>query len=403
VVDVDRLKRSWALVAAHGAGKVAMRFYSRLFVAAPELREMFPLSMAVQRDRLVTALGHTVSHVDDLGRLTPYLQQLGRDHRRFGVVPDHYGPVGDALLATLGDFLGREWTVDLAHDWADAYALVASTMIAAADEASLRTPPAWVAEVVGHERRTFDIAVLTLQPEEPYDFVPGQSMALESAARPRLWRYYSPANAPRDDGSIEIHVRRRPGGQVSSALVDRTRKGDVVRLGAPVGHRLTLDGGAPPDLLLIAGGTGLAPIKALVEQVAAEVPAGDRPRQVELFVGARRSRELYDIDALRRLDDEHAWLRVTVVVADELRPPPARVRAADPRQPQVGDVGELAARAAGDRDRAVYVCGSDEMVAATVQLLGSAGCPPGHLHYEGFQGLGGEIYGLLELRGSPEP
>lgn len=379
-----------------------MRFYSRLFVAVPEVREMFPLSMSLQRDRLVAALGYTVSNVDDLDRLAPYLQQLGCDHRRFGVHPDHYGPVGDALLATLGDFLGREWTVDLAHDWADAYALVASTMIAAADEASLHTPPAWDAEVVGHERRTFDIAVLTLQPEEPYDFVPGQSMALESPARPRLWRYYSPANAPRDDGSIDIHVRRRPGGPVSSALVDRTGKGDVVRLGAPVGRRLTLDAGGPPDLLLIAGGTGLAPMKALVEQVAAETAAGGARRQVELFTGARRPRELYDLDDLRRCEDEHPWLRVTPVVEGDLRRP-AWARDADPRAPEIGDVGEVAIRATGAGDpRSVFVCGSDDMVAATLQLLRNAGCSPDLLHYEGFQGLGGEIYGHLEHGGDPE-
>ena len=207
---------------------MALRFYSRLFVAVPEIRRMFPLSMVAQRDRLVTALGYTVSHVDDLERLVPYLEELGRDHRRFGALAEHYGPVGDALLATLGDFLGPDWSLELVQDWADAYGLVASTMIAAAEAAARSTPAAWVAEVVGHERRTFDIAVVTVQPEERYDYLPGQSMAVETAARPRLWRYYSPANAPREDGSSELHVRRVPGGPVSSALVDRTQLGDLV-------------------------------------------------------------------------------------------------------------------------------------------------------------------------------
>jgi len=408
VVDVDRLKRSWALVAAHG-DKVAMRFYSRLFTAVPEVRQMFPLSMAAQRDRLVTALGFTVSHVDDLDRLAPYLQHLGRDHRKFGVLADHYGPVGDALLATLGDFLGRDWTIDLAHDWADAYALVASTMIAAADEASLTSPAVWTAEVVAHERRTFDIAVLTVQPDEPYGYVPGQSMALETAARPRMWRYYSPANAPRDDGSIDLHVRRTPGGPVSSALVDRVQKGDMVRLGAPVGWRLTLDDDGPLDLVLIAGGTGLAPMKALVEQVAAETLAGGPIRRVELFVGGRRSTELYELAALRALEDEHGWLAVTAVVAHDVRWRSSMARSRpDERRPEVGEVGEVAVRAIGcPSDRAVYVCGGDAMVTATLDLLREAGWPREHLHFEGFQGLGGDIYGHpdapLERRGTFQP
>jgi NAD(P)H-flavin reductase len=312
-------------------------------------------------------------------------------------VADHYGPVGDALLATLGDFLGRDWTLDLAQEWADAYALVASTMIAAAEEAAMTSPAVWTAEVVAHERRTFDIAVMTLQPSQPYDYVPGQSMAVETAARPRLWRYYSPANAPREDGSLDLHVRRTPGGPVSSALVDRVQKGDVVRLGAPVGHRLTLDGSGPRDLLLIAGGTGLAPLNALVEQVAAETLVGAPSRRVELFVGARRLSELYAIDALRVLEDEHGWLTVTAVVAHDLR---WRSTVLSPRDHggrrwhEVGEVGEVALRAVeGPCDRAVYVCGSDPMVTATLELLGEAGCPPEHLHYEGFQGLGGDSYG----------
>jgi NAD(P)H-flavin reductase/hemoglobin-like flavoprotein len=396
---------------AHGGDKVAMRFYSRLFTAVPEVRQMFPLSMSAQRDRLVTALGFTLSNVDDLERLAPYLQELGRDHRRFGVVADHYGPVGDALLATLGDFLGRDWTVELAHDWADAYALVASTMIAAADEAALHTPPVWSAEVTDHERRTLDIAVLTLRPDEPYAYRPGQSLSLETHVRPRMWRYYSPANAPREDGSIDLHVRRTPGGAVSSALVDRIQKGDAVRLGAPVGHRLTLGGAGPRDLLLIAGGTGLAPLKAVVEQVVVESHGGAPPRRVELFLGARRPTELYEIDALRALEDEHRWLTVTSVVAHDLRwrsTVASRSRGDDRRRHEVGEVGEVAARCA-DRpcDRAVYVCGSDAMVTATLELLREAGCPDEHLHYEGFQGLGGDIFGHpdtpRERRGPPQP
>jgi NAD(P)H-flavin reductase/hemoglobin-like flavoprotein len=399
VIDVDGLKRSWAQVSAHG-DQVALRFYSRLFVTVPAARQMFPLSMVGQRDRLVTALGHTVAHVDDLDRLVPYLEQLGRDHRRFGVLADHYGPVGDALLATLADFLGRDWTLELAQSWADAYALVARTMMAAADDDAARSTPAWwVAEVVDHERRTFDIAVVTVRLDQHYDYLPGQSMALETPFRPRVWRYFSPANAPRPDGSLELHVRRVPGGPVSSALVDRVQKGDVVHLGAPVGHRLTLSTAATvqSDLLMIAGGTGLAPLRAVVEQVAAQAAAGDRVRQVALFVGARTARELYDIDRLRALEDQHRWLTVLPVLAN---PGPGPGQAGLHRA-EIGDVADVALRRRdrwlGDHDDYdVYVCGNDQMVAASVRLLATAGCAAERIHYEGFQGLGGDTFGLIE-------
>lgn len=59
------------------------------------------------RDKLVRALGQVVSNVDRLGEVSPLIEQLGRDHRRFDVVAEHYPAVGASLLATLEHFLGR--------------------------------------------------------------------------------------------------------------------------------------------------------------------------------------------------------------------------------------------------------------------------------------------------------
>ena len=111
-------------MAAHG-DQVPLFFYSTLFLTNPSVRDMFPVSMANQRDKLVDALGQVISRVDDLDAVLPTLQQLGRDHRRFGVVSDHYPVVGQALLATLEHFSGPDWTAELARDWATAYGIVA--------------------------------------------------------------------------------------------------------------------------------------------------------------------------------------------------------------------------------------------------------------------------------------
>jgi NAD(P)H-flavin reductase len=269
-------------------------------------------------------------------------------------------------------------------------------MIAAAEDAVRWMPAHWTAEVVGHERRTFDIAVLTLQPDEPYDFVPGQSMAIETSFRPRVWRYYSPANAPRDDGSIDLHVRRVPGGSVSSALVDQVQKGDLVNLGSPVGYRLTRPLDGELDLLLVAGGTGLAPLKALIEQVVTE----PETRRVDLYVGATTVRELYDLEALTALAEEHSWLTVHPVLREE--PAGGSVEAEAIGPVEHGPVEAVAL--ANDRWRGhdVYLCGSDEMVHSGLERLRLVGCPPERVHYEGFQGLGGDVYGVLELRGEKQ-
>ncbi|MEV7328089.1 globin domain-containing protein [Micromonospora sp. NPDC093244] len=372
-MDAARLKQSWSLVAEHG-DQVPLYFYSTLFLAHPETRQMFPTNMAGQRDRLVTALGHIVSNVDQVDRLVGFLQDLGADHRKFAVRAEHYPAVGEALLATLQHFLAEQWTDELAQDWAAAYGLVAQVMTEAAQAAEAVNPPWWVAEIVAHERRAFDVAVLTVRPQYLLPFTAGQSIGV-SHPSVRSWRYYSPANAPRSDGTLELHVRAAPGGAVSSRLVYGSSVGDRIHLAAPVGDRLGLWAAGSSDLLLVASGTGWAPVKALVEQVAAE---GSR-RRVDLYVGARSRSEFYDSDAIDKLASSYPWLTVTYVVGADGARPGEFVHAVD------------RALADGDwRSRHVYVCGSDEMVSHAAQALARAGYHPGQVHHEG---LGKQWYG----------
>src|SRR6266536_2164154 len=158
-MDGAALQDSWRAVAKSG-DEVPLFFYSHLFLSHPELRSMFPISMAAQRDKLVTALGAVVSNVDQLDDVIPVLEQLGRDHRRFGAIADHYPAVGASLLATLSYFLGPLWTEELAGDWAAAYGLVAKVMVQAAEQAEEQSPAWWVADVVDVARRTLDVAVV---------------------------------------------------------------------------------------------------------------------------------------------------------------------------------------------------------------------------------------------------
>ncbi|MEU9844061.1 globin domain-containing protein, partial [Actinomadura sp. NPDC048032] len=310
-MDSQRLKTSFAQVAENGDA-VALFFYSDLFVRNPHLRDMFPIGMSGQRDKLLRALGHIVSQVDDLAVLVPFLQQLGRDHRRFGIVAEHYPHVGASLLATLRHFSGTAWTDDLERDWSAAYGLVAKVMLEAADENALNSPAWWNGQVIAVERRRFDISVLRIQPDRPLPYTPGQSVALEVPSRLRHWRYYSMANAPRPDHSVDFHVRLVDGGPVSPVLVRGTQIGDRVRMGAPIGT-LTLDESSPRDVLLVAGSTGLAPLKAILEQISRRAV----PPRVHLFFGARSRDGLYDLEDLTKLADGFPWLTVVPAVSDE--------------------------------------------------------------------------------------
>jgi NAD(P)H-flavin reductase/hemoglobin-like flavoprotein len=367
-LDVARLRRNFAQVAEHG-DEVPLFFYSDLFINHPEVRDMFPISMEAQRGHLVDALVKIVSSVDRADDLTVFLQGLGRDHRKFSVAAEHYDAVGASLLATLEYFSGPDWTPDLRSDWAAAYELIGSVMRAAAQEEEGRQPAWWQGTVVSHERRAFDVSVLHVQPEPTLDYLAGQSVAIESPSRPRLWRYYSMANAPRRDTPLEFHVRLIDGGAVSMALTNGTVAGTELRLGPPVGV-LTLPKPAPErDLLLVAGSTGLAPLKAMVDQLT-DLP---QPPKVHLFFGARKADGLYDLDSLEKMAADHSWLTVTPAVS------------ADPKfSGEVGSLPDVVARHGDWSRHEAYVAGPTQLVQDTAARLAAAGLPKDQIHIEDF-------------------
>jgi NAD(P)H-flavin reductase/hemoglobin-like flavoprotein len=375
-VDTAALKDSWELVTKSG-DEVPLYFYSHLFLSHPDLRDMFPISMTAQRDKLVGALGRIVSNVDELDEVVPFIQQLGRDHRRFSVVAEHYNAVGGSLLATLKHFLGAAWNDQLAGDWAAAYGVIARVMVESAEESSETQPAWWDAEVVSVDRRTMDVTVLQIRPSQTYTYLPGQSFAMEIPQRPRLWRYFSPANAPREDGTIELHVQLVDGGQVSGALVRSMRTGDVVKIGAPVGDRLVWSESDRRDLVLVAGGTGLAPLRAVVEQVDRVWQADGAGPRVHLFHGVRLPWSLYDRERLGELAGTRPWLDVTEAVSDDHSYPGAR-----------GPVGTVAARGHSWHGRVAMVCGGPAMVEHTVDELKAAGVAAEEIRYEQFHHVG---------------
>jgi NAD(P)H-flavin reductase len=221
--------------------------------------------------------------------------------------------------------------------------------------------------VVTSERKAFDISVLTVQPEPRLDYLPGQSVAIESPARPRLWRYYSMANAPRADGSVEFHIRLIDGGAVSMALTTHTASGTELRIGPPVGS-LRLDLASGREILMIAGSTGLAPLKAMVEQLAG-LP---RPPAVHLFFGARAADGLYDLPRLEQIAARHPWLTVVPVVSSERSPR------------HNGTLTDTVMRSGNWSGHDAYLAGPTEMVQDSAARLAAAGMPVVQIHVEDF-------------------
>src|SRR5258708_21078190 len=152
--------------------EVPLFFYSDLFIKHPEVRELFPISMKAQRDHLVGALGQIVAQVDRVDDLTLFLQALGRDHRKFGALAEHYDVVGESLLETLAHFAGDTWTSELASDWRDAYNLGARAVITAAQQDDATRPALSPGTAGSPARPALSLSVSRGRPGPRLDYLP---------------------------------------------------------------------------------------------------------------------------------------------------------------------------------------------------------------------------------------
>jgi NAD(P)H-flavin reductase/hemoglobin-like flavoprotein len=348
-------------------------FYGYLFAARPGLRDMFPPQMDTQNERLFGALVRITRLLDRPDALAQYLVQLGADHRKYGVRSEHYPMVADALIRALRRH-SPAWSDAAEGGWQAALSVASHMMIAGAS--SISGPPWWEGRIIHHERRSGDLAVLTIQTEQPLPYLPGQYVTVQTSKWPRVWRQFSVANAPRLDGTMDLHVRSIPGGWVSPVLVKNAVDGGRVMLGPAMGGMVPSAAGSR-DLLCVAGGTGLAPLKALAQAVLegdeAAVAAGRGARRsIHLFHGARTPLDLYDMPGLRRLADCYPWLHVEPVLS---------------RAPEFAGYRGHVCDVLGDypadwKERQVFVAGPAGMVQHTAEMLTASGVPEAQVHFD---------------------
>jgi NAD(P)H-flavin reductase len=159
-----------------------------------------------------------------------------------------------------------------------------------------------------------------------------------------------------------------PGGLVSNTLVHHSDVGDCVLLGAADGA-MTLTS-SDRDLLCLAGGTGLAPIKAIVEQAIATDKTASRPRKITLFVGARQQFDFYDLEDLQLLEAACPSLQVIPVLSE---------------QPGYSGLTGTLADAVSKREpfenTEAYICGPPAMVQQTAAVLAGK-IPENQIRYD---------------------
>ena len=141
--QIFRVRASWTLLVPV-AETVAGRFYERLFELDPSLKPLFAASdPSSQRRKLMQTLAMIVAAIDDLERVVPAAEALGRRHEGYGVRPDHYATVGEALLWTLQRALGDAFDDATRCAWTEAFAAITLAMLGR--ERPVTSPPATAA------------------------------------------------------------------------------------------------------------------------------------------------------------------------------------------------------------------------------------------------------------------
>jgi NAD(P)H-flavin reductase/hemoglobin-like flavoprotein len=364
-----------------GGEQLVADFYTRWFATDLSARDLFPPDMATQRK----VFGHALSWLCDeliaqrAEEPVAFLAQLGRDHRKYGVTPGHYETLQTALLATLRGRLADRWDRRLAEAVTDVIALIVGVMGGAADAET--SPPFCDGTVLEHLRPARDVSVIRLKMDHALGYQPGQYLPVQVPQWPRRWRYLSPSIPADPAGYLEFHIRSVPGGMVSTAIVGEARPGDRWRVSNPHGAlHVDRDDG---DVLMVAGSTGLAPLRTLIMDLAR---FGENPR-VHLFFGAKHPCELYDLRTLWEIASTNPWLSVTPVSEFDFDPPWA-AQYPDVTPPrglhvrQTGRLPEVVTRYGNWGDRQILVCGGPAMVAATKAALIAKGAPAERIRHD---------------------
>lgn len=223
------------------------------------------------------------------------------------------------------------------------------------------------ASVRSIERPTHDIAIVRLVPDAPLAFSAGQFVRLDFGGG--LARDYSMANRP-DVGELEFHIRHIPGGEVSGHVWERLQPGDEVGIEGPHGDCWLREDHTGP-IFAVAGGSGLAPIKSIVETTLARGMAND----IHLYFGVRDEADVYLEQHFRALAQAHSNLHLEIVLS-------APQGASKRRRGLITEALKADHPEAGGAK--AYVCGPPVMVEAAMALFETWGLPASDRHADAF-------------------
>ena len=212
--------------------------------------------------------------------------------------------------------------------------------------------------------------ILRLPPTEDFQFVPGQYIDIIGPNGIR--RSYSLANSSFADKVLELHIRAVEGGVMSDYWFKQAKPNDLLRLNGPLGTfflRETVD----MDLVFLATGTGIAPVKSMLESLA-KCQFDQRPKSITVLWGGRHAQDLY--------------LNVDEIIG-EFSYIPVQSRPANNWTGAEGYVQDVLLGAKPDlTNTVVYACGSDAMIHSAKIRLVEAGLPGKRFYSDAFVSSG---------------
>ena len=227
--------------------------------------------------------------------------------------------------------------------------VIESRQIAAAGDIPVKTLPARIEKL---ERLAPDVIALHLKlpASERLQFLAGQY--IDILLKDGRKRSFSLANAPHDDALLQLHVRHVPGGAFTDPLFSTMKVKDILRFNGPHGSFFLREDSDRP-MILLAGGTGFAPIKAIVEHALAE----NCTREMVVYWGAKARADLYMDDLPRAWAAEHANLRYVPVLSEPAAGDAWTGRTGLVHQAVMADFPDLSGHQ-------VYACGAPGMIEA---------------------------------------
>jgi CDP-4-dehydro-6-deoxyglucose reductase len=245
---------------------------------------------------------------------------------------------------------------------------VEARIIANAGDVEIKTLPCRIAQLTRLAPDVMQV-FLRLPAVESLRFQPGQylDVLLEGGRR----RSFSIASPPHDADLLELHVRRVPGGGFSEALFEQLQVGALLRIEGPIGQFIYRESAAPA--LMIAGGTGFAPLKSMLRHALEQGSA----REIHFYWGARQALDAYQESLVLEWARAHPQLRFTTVLSDAL--------AAGRSHHRLGWVHEAVLADHPTLDRFdVYAAGPPALVEAIRATFPARGVREDSFHFDSF-------------------